>query len=296
MQRILIIDDAPPMAQALRRDFAAMGYAVEIAGSGEVELAAVHRHRPSLVVLDRARTDLEGLHLLQRLRATVDQAPVLLRVPDVAPADEVRWLDAGADDCVSPSLPFEVVLARTRALLRRRPPPPQHLAYADLVIDAASHTVCRGQRQIVLTSLEFRLLNELAWHAEQIISKAQLRDRVWGAYFGGSLNVIEVYVKQVRQKLEAAGEPRLIHTIRGAGYILRASSAELTGGTLDVASERGRGARLHLCVPYPGVGSRDPVCGMTVEPDALSAEHAGELYRFCSLACRDLFLASLHST
>ncbi len=96
------------------------------------------------------------------------------------------------------------------------------------MIDAAGHTVCRGQRQIVLTSLEFRLLYEFVLHAEQILSKALLRDRIWGADFGGSLNVIEVYVKQVRQKLEAAGESRLIHTIRGAGYILRLASSAPT--------------------------------------------------------------------
>lgn len=221
MQRILVIDDSLPVAQALGYDFAAAGYTVDVAGSGDVGLTAVRMHPPDLVVLDRARADMEGVQLLQRLHATAEQVPVLLVVPDPTPVDQVRWLDFGADDCVALTQPFEVVLARTRALLRRRPPPPQRLAYTDLVIDAASHTVCRGQRQIVLTSLEFRLLYEFVRHAEQILSKALLRDRVWGADFGGSLNVIEVYVKQVRQKLEAAGESRLIHTIRGAGYILR---------------------------------------------------------------------------
>ena len=225
MQRILVIDDSPPVAQALRHDFAAAGYTVDVAGSGDVGLTAVRMHPPDLVVLDRARADMEGVQLLQRLHATAEQVPVLLVVSDPTPVDQVRWLDSGADDCVVLTQPFEVVLARTRALLRRRWPPPQRLAYTDLVIDAASHTVCRGQRQIVLTSLEFRLLYEFVRHAEQILSKAQLRDRVWGADFGGSLNVIEVYVKQVRQKLEAAGESRLIHTIRGAGYILRTAPA-----------------------------------------------------------------------
>ena len=228
MQRILVIDNIQPVAQGLRRDFAAAGYVVDVAESGEIGLAVIHKHPPDLVVLERARIDMEGVQLLQRLHATAEQVPVLLLVPDSIPADEVRWLDSGADDCVALTQPFEVVLARARALLRRRPPPPQRLIYADLVIDPISHTVCRGQRQIVLTSLEFRMLYEFVQHAEQILSKVLLRDRVWGADFGGSLNVIEVYVKQVRQKLEAAGEPRLIHTIRGAGYILRRASSTPT--------------------------------------------------------------------
>lgn len=223
MQRILIIGDARTVAETLRRHFVAAGYAVEVADWRKEGLAVIREHPPDLVVLNRARADIEGVQLLLQLHATAGQVPILLLVPDPTSAEQVRWLDSGADDCVAPSLPFEVVLARARALLRRRPAPPQRLSYGDLVIDSASHTACRGQRQIVLTSLEFRLLYELAWHAEQILSKVQIRDRVWGADFGGSLNVIEVYVKQVRQKLEAAGEPRLIHTIRGAGYILRAS-------------------------------------------------------------------------
>ena len=150
MQSILVIDDSLPVAQDLRRDFAAAGYTVDVAGSGDVALAAVRTHPPDLVVLDRVRADMEGLRLLQRLHDTAEQVPVLLVGPDPTPDDQVRWLDSGADDCVALTLPFEVVLARTRALLRRRPPPSQHLAYADLAIDAAGYTVCRGPRQIVL--------------------------------------------------------------------------------------------------------------------------------------------------
>lgn len=223
MHHILLIDDSPPDAQSLRRDFAAAEYAVDVASSGDMGLAAVRTHPPDLIVLDRPQADMEGVRLLQQLHDTAEHLPILLVGHDPTPTDQVRWLDSGADDCVTLNLPLELVLARARALLRRRPPPPQRLTYADLVVDAATYVVCRGQRSIVLTSLEFRLLYEFVRHAEHILSKAQLRDRVWGADFGGSLNVIEVYVKQVRQKLEAAGEPRLIHTIRGAGYILRAS-------------------------------------------------------------------------
>ncbi len=112
MQRILVIDDTLPVAQTLGRDFAAAGYVVDVAGSSDVGLAAVRTHPPDLVVLDRARADMEGVHLLQRLHATAEQVPVLLVVPDPTASDQVRWLDSGADDCVALTLPFEVVLAR----------------------------------------------------------------------------------------------------------------------------------------------------------------------------------------
>jgi len=145
MQHILLIDDSPPDAQGLRRDFAAAGYSVDVAGSGDIGLAAIRKHPPDLVILDRPQADMEGVRLLQQLHDTAEQVPVLLVGRDPTPTDQVRWLDSGADDCVALTLPFEVVLARARALLRRRPPPPQRLTYADLVIDAASYVACRGR-------------------------------------------------------------------------------------------------------------------------------------------------------
>ncbi len=139
-----------------------------------------------------------------------------------APADQVQGLEAGADDYVVKPFTFEVLLARVRALLRRQHAEhPPVLSFADLTLDTGSHTVRRGPRDVTLTSLEFKLLQTFLEHPQQVLSKEVLLDRVWAYDFGGNANVVEVYVKQLRRKLEGEGEPRLLHTIRGAGYVLR---------------------------------------------------------------------------
>jgi DNA-binding response OmpR family regulator len=139
-----------------------------------------------------------------------------------APTDQVNGLEAGADDYVVKPFTFEVFLARVRALLRRQQAEhPPVLSFADLSLDTAGHTVRRGSRDVTLTSLEFKLLQTFLEHPQHVLSKDVLLDRVWGYDFGGNANVVEVYVKQLRQKLEGEGEPRLLHTIRGAGYVLR---------------------------------------------------------------------------
>src|SRR6266702_3139136 len=137
-----------------------------------------------------------------------------------SPADQVQGLESGADDYVVKPFTFEVLLARVRSLLRRqRLDHPQVLRFADLTMDTGSHKVYRGQREVPLTNLEFRVLHEFLIHPQHVLSKEVLLDRVWGYDFDE--NVVEVYVKQLRQKLAAGGEPRLIHTIRGTGYVLR---------------------------------------------------------------------------
>jgi DNA-binding response OmpR family regulator len=221
MQRILVIDDDPSVTSLLKRGLSYEGFQVETARSG-VEGLTIARERPSdMVILDVLMPDLNGFEVLQRLRAGDEQLPVLMLTAKDAPNDQIHGLTLGADDYVLKPFSFEVLLARIQALLRRQQadhPPVLH--FADLSMDIGSHVVHRGQRDVSLTSQEFKLLQELLSHPRQVLSKDILLDRVWGYDFGG--NVVEVYVKQVRQKLEAAGEPRLIYTIRNVGYVLRA--------------------------------------------------------------------------
>lgn len=220
MQRILVIDDDPAVTSLLKRGLSYEGFMVETAKSG-AEGLTIARERPSdVVILDVMMPGLNGFEVLQRLRAADEQLPVLMLTGKDAPNDQVQGLSLGADDYVLKPFSFEVLLARVHALLRRQQvdhPPALH--FADLSMDTASHIVRRGQREVPLTSQEFKLLQAFLAHPQQVLSKDTLLDRVWGYDFGG--NVVEVYVKQIRQKLEAEGEPRLIHTIRNVGYVLK---------------------------------------------------------------------------
>jgi len=222
MQRILVIDDDPAVTSLLKRGLSYEGFAVDTAASG-AEGLTIARERPSdLVILDVMMPGLNGFEVLQRLRAADEQLPILMLTARDAPSDEVQGLGSGADDYVIKPFTFEVLLARVHALLRRRQlDHPTVLRFEDLTLDAGRYSVHRGQRGVQLTTLEFKLLQEFLIHPHQVLSKDVLLDRVWGYDFGGNGNVVEVYVMQLRQKLEAEGEPRLIHTIRGAGYALR---------------------------------------------------------------------------
>ena len=222
MQRILVIDDDPAITSLLKRGLSYEGFTVDIAGTGEAGLTLARERPPDLVVLDIMMPGINGLEVLRRLRVADDRLPVLMLTAKDAPADQVQGLEAGADDYVVKPFSFEVLLARVRALLRRQQAEhPPVLTFADLTLDTGSHMVRRGAREVVLTSLEFKLLQTFLEHPQQVLSKETLLDRVWGYDFGGNANVVEVYVKQLRQKLEGAGAPRLLHTIRGAGYVLR---------------------------------------------------------------------------
>ncbi len=220
MQRILVIDDDPAVTRLLKRGLSYEGFAVEVAASG-TEGLALARERPSdLVILDVMMPGLDGWEVLRRLRAADEHLPVLMLTAKEAPADQVQGLEAGADDYVVKPFTFEVLLAQIHSLLRRqRVDHPAVLRFADLSLDTGSHTVHRGRREVPLTSMEFKLLQAFLLHPRQVLSKEVLLERVWGYDFDE--NIVEVYVKQLRQKLEAQGEPRLIQTIRGAGYVLR---------------------------------------------------------------------------
>lgn len=222
MQRILVIDDDPSVRNFLKRGLSYEGYAVDLAESGEVGLERAREKYPDLVLLDWMMAGLDGLEVLKRLRAADEKLPVIMLTAKDSSDDQISGLDTGADDYVTKPIAFEVLIARVRSLLRRHQvEAPSIFRFADLELSSEAFTVRRGQRDISLTSLEFRLLQTFLENPERVMNKQWLLDRVWGTDFFGDANVVEVYVKQLRQKLEASGEPRLIQTIRGAGYVLR---------------------------------------------------------------------------
>lgn len=223
VKRILAIDDDPSVRSFLKRGLSYEGYAVDVAESGEVGLNLARDRAPDLVILDLMMPGLDGLEVLRRLRAVGDGVPVILLTGKDAPNDQVEGLERGADDYVVKPVSFDVLLARVRALLRRQGAEVSRvLRFADVTMDLDGFTVRRAQRNIQLTNLEFKLLQEFLEQPERVMNKQKLLDRVWGTDFFGDTNVVEVYVKLLRQKLEAEGEPRLIQTIRNVGYVLRA--------------------------------------------------------------------------
>ena len=222
-QRVLVVDDDPSVTSVLKRGLGYEGFAVDVASSGAEGLSIARERPPSLVILDVMMPGLDGLEVLERLRTSDPQLPVLLLTAKDAPSDQVEGLTRGADDYVVKPFTFEVLVARVRALLRRHEGErPDVLRFADLSLDTGTRRAQRGEREVELTSTEYDLLRQFLANQQRVMSKELLMERVWGYDFGGNSNVVEVYVKQLRQKLEAAGEPRLIHTLRGAGYVLRA--------------------------------------------------------------------------
>jgi DNA-binding response OmpR family regulator len=222
MERVLVVDDDPAVTTMLRRGLTYEGYHVTVASSGQEALRHVREFPPHLVILDIMMPGMDGLAVLERLRAADANLPVLFLTARDAPADQITGLRAGADDYVVKPFEFEVLLARIQALLRRQHVThPATLRFTDLVLEPGTHRVWRGRREVGLTALEFKLLHMFLVNPNQVLPKETLLERVWGYDFGGNVNIVEVYVKQLRQKLELAGEMRLLHTIRGVGYVLR---------------------------------------------------------------------------
>jgi DNA-binding response OmpR family regulator len=222
MQRVLVVDDDPAITSVLKRGLSYSGFAVDTASSGTEGLELARDRPPDVAVLDIMLPGMDGLELLRRLRAADSQLPILFLTGRDAPSDQVQGLEQGADDYVTKPFTFEVLAARVRALLRRREADqPAVLRFTDLVLDTGTRRAQRGGREIDLTSTEYDLLHQFLEHPRRVLPKEFLMERVWGYDFGGSTNVLEVYVKQLRQKLEAKEEPRLIHTLRGTGYVLR---------------------------------------------------------------------------
>ena len=222
MQRILVVDDDATVTSVLKRGLAYEGYAVDTAGTGMQALNLARDRVPDLVILDLMLPGLDGFEVLGRLRSADANLPVLMLTARDAPADQVKGLESGADDYVVKPFTFAVLAARVKALLRRREVEhPEVLHFADLALDAGTKRARRSARDIELTSTEYEVLRQFLLHPRRVLPKHMIMDRVWGYDVEGSSNVLEVYFKMLRQKLEAAGEARLIHTFRGAGYILR---------------------------------------------------------------------------
>lgn len=220
--RVLVVDDDENVTNMLRRALSFEGYAVATARDGEDALKRTLEFAPDLVVLDIMMPRIDGIEVARRLRAGDPQLAVLMLTAKDAPADQVVGLDAGADDYLVKPFALEVLTARIRALLRRKEPTDAEvIRFADLALDTGTHSARRGVREITLTTTEYELLLQFLRHPRQVLAKEQLTEKVWGYDFNGNYNVLEVYVRYLRQKLEAGGESRLIHTLRGSGYVLR---------------------------------------------------------------------------
>jgi two-component system response regulator MprA len=225
--RVLVVDDEQPLREALERALKVEHYEVETAESGAQALERMKNdgHGIDAVVLDVLMPGIDGLEVCRRLRTSGDKTPVLILTARVEVEDRVAGLDAGADDYVTKPFDLEELLARLRALLRRAGSPgDQILRFADLVLNPVAHEVHRGDRLIEVTRTEFLLLELFLVNPRQVLSRSIIFDRVWGYDFGPSSNSLEVYIGYLRRKTEAGGEPRLIHTVRGVGYILREAS------------------------------------------------------------------------
>ena len=219
--RILIIEDDEAILAFLRRGLAYDGYEVETAETGQKGLALASGNRPDLVVLDWMLPGMDGLEVCKRLR-TAGKVPILMLTAKDSVSDRVLGLDAGADDYMVKPFNLDELLARIRALLRRTQAPRQKsYEFADLVLDTGTRRAQRGKRVIDLTAKEYELLELFMRHPRQVLTREMIYDDVWGYDFGGESNIIEVYVRYLRQKLEEGKEPRLLHTVRGMGYVLR---------------------------------------------------------------------------
>jgi two-component system response regulator MprA len=222
MARVLVIDDDEQLGAALRRALAYENHNVLLARDGSEGLGVAIDEKPDLVVLDILMPGLDGLQVCRLIRDSED-VPILILTARDEVADRVQGLDAGADDYLVKPFAVDEFLARVRALLRRRQSesPLPVLRFGDLRLDTAVHQAYRGERRIDLSAKEYELLALFLQHPRQVLSRQTIFERVWGYDFGMQSNLIEVYVGYLRQKLEQGGEPRLINTVRGAGYVLR---------------------------------------------------------------------------
>jgi two-component system, OmpR family, response regulator MprA len=222
--RVLVVDDEPSVREVLARILKVEGFDVATAADGREAVRSQAAAPADAVLLDVLMPGIDGLEVCRRMRDGGDRTPVLMLTAREAVGDRVAGLEAGADDYLSKPFALEELLARLNALLRRSGWEAQRerLRFEDLELDPDAHEVRRGDRLVELTRTEFLLLELFLRHPRQVLTREQIFDRVWGYDFGPASNSLEVYVGYLRRKTEAAGEPRLLHTVRGFGYVLRA--------------------------------------------------------------------------
>ncbi len=219
--RVLVVDDDPQIVSVLKRGLSFEGYSVDTAENGEQALGIALQAPPDLVILDVMMPGLDGIEVTKRLRQGTD-VPVLLLTAKATVPDRVTGLDAGADDYLVKPFSLDELLARIRALLRRRQPPDAALLqFADLMVNTATREVQRSGDAIELTTREYELLLFFMRNPRQVLTRDMIYERVWGYDFGGESNIIDVYIRYLREKIERGDRSRLIHTIRGAGYVLK---------------------------------------------------------------------------
>jgi two-component system response regulator MprA len=218
---VLLVDDDARILRMLERTLAAEGYDVSVAPDGGTALARIERSLPDLIVLDVKMPGLDGLAVTRRLRAKRLPVPILLLTARDAVAERVAGLDAGADDYLVKPFALRELQARLRALLRRVDGPADELRFGDLRLEPSTRDVWRGDRRLELSRTEYALLELFLRHPRQVLERSTVFEQVWGYDFGATSNVLGVYMGYLRRKTEATGEPRLLHTVRGVGYILR---------------------------------------------------------------------------
>jgi two-component system response regulator MprA len=219
--RILVVDDDPEIVSFVRRGLAYEGYTVDTAANGKEALVKTREREPDLVVLDIMMPGMDGIEVAKRLRQGGD-VPILMLTAKGTVADKVTGFESGADDYLVKPFAFDELLVRVRALLRRRQPKEGEIfRFSDLSLNTATREVRRSNEIIELTTQEFALLELFIRHPRQVLKRDLIYERVWGYDFEGLSNVIEVYVRYLRSKQEVSGQPRLIHTVRGVGYVLK---------------------------------------------------------------------------
>jgi two-component system response regulator MprA len=221
--RVLVVDDEPAVREAVERALRLEGFEVALAADGAEAVRRLAVVRPDAVLLDVLMPGIDGLEVCRRMRHTGDRTPVLMLTARDAIGDRVAGLDAGADDYLPKPFALEELLARLRALMRRSgwEEDVRSLRFDDLELDTVAYECRRGERPIDLTRTEFLLLELFLRHPRQVLTREVILERVWGYDFGPGSNSLEVYVGYLRRKTEAEGEPRLLHTVRGVGYVLR---------------------------------------------------------------------------
>lgn len=223
--RVLLVESENQMAKLVELELSYEGYQVDIAENGDQAVERIEKNKPDLIILDWSLPKIDGLEITRRLRSDGNDVPLIMLTNRNSLSDKVSCLDSGADDYITKPFATEELLARIRAVVRRKPQALEGLLqYEDIVVDQFSRVARRGETTLDLRSKEFALLRLFLLYPEQALTREFIFDKVWGYNFLGESNVIEVYVRYLRTKLEELGTGRLIHTVRGVGYILKADN------------------------------------------------------------------------